>query len=366
MFSAIKMLPRLVFWWRGGGGGGGAFFRNLQYSDLSFSELFVRFIIIFVVSSLGPFVHNYLIVINAYFHLKYHCLNKDCCENALILQPTPGNIGNQLFQYATLYAHAKGHRLTPFYIKGGWMKMDIFRMFKNLTIKEATCDTDASPIRFIGSPMGCCFYNKRLEEIGRSWTNYKIAGFFQSWKHFDFARPLLLKEFEMKPEFEKKALDFINSTTEKVGRNLVINIGIHVRRTDFVSLENYGYCPSNEHFIKRAVHYVNSRIMLGNTPVFYVVGDDLAWMKKNLMNISEHVIIVDKPIRSNFVDFAILKNMDVVILSAGASTYGWMAAYLNTKAKFVVYNYHRDKYQSSLSKQTVLADYFYPTWIPLL
>ncbi len=205
-------------------------------SNSIFSGQFIRLIIIFAISSLGPFVLNNLVAINAYFRLKYSCINKVCCNNALILQPTPGFIGNQMFQYATLYAHAKRHRLTPLYVKGGWMKIQIFSMFRNLSIKEATCDTDNNKvIKSIGSP-ACCSYNKGLEEIGQHWPNYKISGFFQSWRHFDFARPWLLKEFEMKPEFENKALDFINSTTGNLGLDLAIRcIAWHYPRINVIN-----------------------------------------------------------------------------------------------------------------------------------
>jgi hypothetical protein len=137
-----------------------------------------------------------------------------------------GRMGNQMFQYATLFAIAKtrGYDFgVPYKIKSDnpYLNFCLDDAFSHLSAK------DSSEIRNIHKAQEHNFtYNAGIFGIP---DNTDIIGYFQSEKYFVDYREQLLKEFEFKPEVRRSALDIRSVTKEPV-------ISMHLRLGDYKNL----------------------------------------------------------------------------------------------------------------------------------
>ena len=106
-------------------------------------------------------------------------------------------------------------------------------------------------------------------------------------------------------------------------------IGIHVRRSDYVTFKNGSFFHINDAgFYKRAVDQIDQT---GKN--IMIVSDDIDWCKRNLSNLGEHVFFSNESDVIN--DMRILMWCDYLVLGS-ASTYSVWASYLNTRKKLVV------------------------------
>lgn len=122
-------------------------------------------------------------------------------------------------------------------------------------------------------------------------------------------------------------------------------IGIHVRRSDYVTFKEGKYFHINDaKYYKRAVDQIEQT---GKNIV--IVSDDIEWCKRNLSNLGEHVYFSRETDVIN--DMMILMYCDYIVLGS-SSTYSIWASYLNTRKKMVIcprklyvedaYNVHSD------------------------
>ncbi len=149
-----------------------------------------------------------------------------------------------------------------------------------------------------------------------------------------------------------------------------ISIGVHIRRGDFLQKHTAvkGYIPSQWDFIRKAIKHVKIRILRPNeTSTVFLVGDAPDWTESGMKNLSESEM--KNLSESYFVsrnspefDFTLLTMMDVVVISCSSSSFAWWAAYLNDRARTVLYNRDFAIKDSSLFKEVNSSDFFHPTW----
>ena len=141
-------------------------------------------------------------------------------------------------------------------------------------------------------------------------------------------------------------------------------IGIHVRRTDFVEIEETsGRLVPKARYLKKAMIYFLSRYQ---NVEFIVCSDDLDWCKLNetflqpgkLSAIATYGIHFS-PGTSPEHDLALLAQCNHTIITVG--TFGWWGAWL--AGGEVIYFNHPNKEGSSIDKDFTAEDYFWPTWI---
>jgi hypothetical protein len=104
--------------------------------------------------------------------------------------------------------------------------------------------------------------------------NKIIDGYFQNEKYFLKIRNQILNELEFPPIKDKKFADVCNQV-----KNDAQSVSIHIRRGDYLELENlYGGICTIEYY-KKAIRYMTDSI---GEMHYYVLSDDIEWVKANI------------------------------------------------------------------------------------
>jgi hypothetical protein len=198
--------------------------------------------------------------------------------------------------------------------------------------KEFICDTSDShtghnpyskyidnifrKIKFTNEfPSFDCFFEDsslRYEEIPKMDKNVKLFGYFGSEKYFVNYRDEILDLFEIDEESNnylyKKYSDLISSPN---------TCSIHVRRGDYLSLQDY-------HKVQGIEYFINSYNEMGHDKKYLIFSDDPEWCKQNFNFIEDKVIIEGN---QDYLDLYLMSFCKNNIISN--STFGWWGAWLN-------------------------------------
>lgn len=214
-----------------------------------------------------------------------------------------GRLGNQLFQFCSLYGIAREVGKTPV--------LPIENIQANERGKLELYDIFPGTHQFFGTPpvddreVGETIFSQRDEntiDLCKKDANINLAGYFQSPLYFNKYKEELLEILTFK---DTKPLDI--STSKPI-------VSIHVRRTDY--LNNTGaYTQLADEYYCEAVSYFPKCS-------FLVFSDDIGWCKKNF---PESFFFSEG--KSQEEDLRIMSLCDHHILSN--STFCWWAAYLN-------------------------------------
>src|SRR4051812_26698592 len=146
----------------------------------------------------------------------------------------------------------------------------------------------------------------------------ELHGFYQAHQYFDNVRDKLInKYFKFKDEVIEKASKYAIDDDE-------INIGISVRRGDYVQLQ-HNHCVLSIQYYKDAMQ----RILDAHR--IFVFSDDIIWCKQNILSTSDGVLFVED---DKFVQMYMMTKMTSLILSN--STFAWWGGYLNKDADIII------------------------------
>lgn len=241
-----------------------------------------------------------------------------------------GRLGNQLFQYAFIYATAKKLG-TSFYID---KSIENFIPGKYFTVKQ---DYFAPLDRFVFSIMGYknffSFYAKRAfyrnleyllfrhkktvidnkehpsDALNKIKNRCMYEGYFQSEKYFEAFKDDIKKVFTLK----KKYIDAFNDIATGISADKK-KIVVHIRRTDYVGLE----VSLPLAYYKKALDAVNHE-----EAICIFVSDDQQYIEKHFSYVDNKYVSCN----SEIIDLQFLMNADVCILSN--SSFSWWGAWLN-------------------------------------
>ncbi|XP_078511179.1 galactoside alpha-(1,2)-fucosyltransferase 2-like [Lissotriton helveticus] len=228
-----------------------------------------------------------------------------------------GRLGNQMGEYAALYALAKlnGH---PAYI--------LPEMFNWL-----------APIFKIRLPQ---MHQSVVNKI--KWNNYwlhdwmseeykningkyvRLAGYPCSWTFYHHIRDEILREFT----FHDYIIEETNQYLEKLkgSRKNVTYIGVHVRRGDYlITMPNaWKGVVAHKGYLDKAMTYFRDKY---EEPVFVVTSNGMQWCKENINSSRGDVYFSgDSNESSPGKDFALLAHCNHTIMTIG--TFGIWAGYL--------------------------------------
>jgi GR25 family glycosyltransferase involved in LPS biosynthesis len=241
-----------------------------------------------------------------------------------------GRLGNQLFQYATLFSIATqtGHAIKlPMITRNISDKNQskLFMYFKNIQYEPLL---DSMKIdRVINEQM--FLYNPNLVQEVNNYNNVNIHGYFQSYKYFDHMRDKILHIFQFKDSIKYNCVEIMKKYRET---NKII-VSCHVRRGDLVNYTGYGP-PTSIEFINNAISKLESILNLEYS--LLVFSDDITWTKNNL-------VLNNSTLRKNIMysenmnegeDLCLQSMCDHNIVTN--STYSWWGAYLNTNNKKII------------------------------
>jgi len=239
-----------------------------------------------------------------------------------------GRLGNQMFQYATLFSISK---------KTGF---DAIIPNQNLIIKpEGTYDVANKKwiaYRFIlnecfnlSIPFGDDlskfdkFYKEPHfhfdENIFKISDNTLIEGYFQSYKYFDDVKNEIKKEFLFKENIFNYSYKKMNSLFDCENRTNEI-VAIHVRRGDYVGLP--GFIKLDTNYYQNAINKFDDKKY-----IFFIFSDDIEWCK-NVFGEDESIYYSEG--ETEFVDICMMSLCDHFIIAN--STFSWWAAYLGQNA----------------------------------
>lgn len=228
----------------------------------------------------------------------------------MIKKVTPvlqGGLGNTLFQIATAYAYSleHGHKFELYdnlYIPCHHPPLDSYKdnIFSNIKISKAN-----DQFYKYDEPSFC--YN----EIPKFENNLILYGYFQSEKYFQ------------KYKNEIQDLFYFNSKLiEKYSKELrQKNCSIHVRRGDYLNLQNCHPIQSLEYY-KKAISFFDKDTL------FFVFSNDIEWCKNEFTheNIgTNNFIFIDG--NNGQDDLLLMSHCQNNIIAN--SSFSWWAAWLN-------------------------------------
>lgn len=175
-----------------------------------------------------------------------------------------GRLGNQMFQYATLYSVGltRGYEIG---IPANQRITDVFELPNANLVKNFNASYLYKEKDFSFDP------NIFLAPDGTD-----IFGYFQSGRYFDACRDSLLKEFKFLSKHEEKA----NQILAPLNSKLVCSL--HVRRGDYKNLSDY-HTNLGIDYYKSAIDIIKNNIKIA--PIhFLIFSDDTEWCKSTFTN----------------------------------------------------------------------------------
>jgi hypothetical protein len=225
-----------------------------------------------------------------------------------------GRMGNQMFQYATLYSIAKTKKYDfgiPFKLKTNnpYFNMCLDQAFPNLSAKDCTGIQPARQAR-----EKVFTYNAGIFGI---LDNTDIVGYFQSEKYFKDYREDLLKEFQFKEEIKQKASDIRNISNKKA-------ISVHIRLGDYENLQG-------KHPICSVEYYIEAFKRLPDDCFVYIFSDDTKKAFEIFKFLNKSFLMPET--KDQFVDMCLMTMCDYHIIAN--SSFSWWGAWLSNSKQVI-------------------------------
>ena len=225
-----------------------------------------------------------------------------------------GRFGNQLFQYATLYAVSKTLGCdfgVPYKSKSNneYSKFYLPECFPNLTAK----DSSEANILHILQERGFKFDDSVFSVP----DNTDINGYFQSEKYFINYKDKILSEYVFNKQIQQKAFKIRSLAKSQA-------ISIHLRLGDYLNLQD---C----HPVCSIKYYQESLSMVPNDLLIYVFSDDLEKAKKFFDFMNRDVIFVEGG--DKYVEMCLMSLCDYHIIAN--SSFSWWGAWLSNSKKTI-------------------------------
>ncbi|XP_036599485.1 galactoside alpha-(1,2)-fucosyltransferase 2-like [Trichosurus vulpecula] len=231
---------------------------------------------------------------------------------------TKGRLGNQMGQYATLYALAKLNRKRA--VISPKMQKTLGRLF-HITLPVLT-DTEDLQIPWVSYQL-----EDRMKHEYRHipWKYIFFKGFPCSWTFYHHLRDEILREFSLHVKVREEAQAFLHQVRKGRGHSLTF-VGVHVRRGDYVHVmpERWEGVVADRGYLEQALDWFRARY---TNVVFVVTSDGMAWCRRNIDTSKGDVVFARGWMRKSAEkDFALLTQCNHTVMTIG--TFGFWAAYM--------------------------------------
>lgn len=173
-----------------------------------------------------------------------------------------GRLGNQMFQYAALRGIAALSERNWKIPKPGTGTDDygLFEAFEMSSVKEENLLTNEN-YEGVNIEAYHCVLDLYLEILRKNQIDLDLSGnYFQSWKYFEHIKDTILTDFAFKDDHKSN-----------VDNDYIF---MHVRRGDYVKLQDYHPLCSKE-------YYLDSLKKFPNHLSVRIFSDDLDWCREN-------------------------------------------------------------------------------------
>lgn len=232
-----------------------------------------------------------------------------------------GAIGNQLFQYSTLYSIGQTNNykikipITEEHFDEGTNRIQHYFLncFDNISA-EILNEEDIKNIKYKAHDASAISYNKDIFNIP-DFTN--LEGYFQSYKYFNMFNKNLKEQFQFKTSIK-------NSANKKYNINYKDFSSVHLRCGDYAHRQNY-HPVMDKNYYQKAFSIINDSNYL-------VFSDSMDYAKVIFQEFKDiNFIYVEN--NHAFEDLYIMSNCKNNILAN--SSFSWWGAWLNENNKIV-------------------------------
>uniref|UniRef100_A0A8D0HFV2 L-Fucosyltransferase n=1 Tax=Sphenodon punctatus TaxID=8508 RepID=A0A8D0HFV2_SPHPU len=261
-----------------------------------------------------------------------------------------GRLGNQMGQYATLYALAKLNGRKAYILPDMHQYLSPLFHITLPVLSRFTVWTTFWKNYHINDWMS--------EEYRHIEGRYvKLTGYPCSWTFYDHLRPEILKEFSfhdhIKEEANRYLLGLHGSHREPT------YVGVHVRRGDYVWVmpNKWKGVVADKGYLENAMNYFREKY---RDPIFVVTSNGMSWCKENIDASKGDVYFAgDGKESSPWRDFALLAHCNHTIMTIG--TFGIWAGYLAGGETIYLANYTLP--DSTFLKIFKPSATFLPEWV---
>ncbi len=246
-----------------------------------------------------------------------------------------GGLGNMMFQVAAGYSIAKnnGHRFLMNLAHVGTLHKPPEEYYKTIFRNFHLIDKDTE------------FYSAEVNEFGYGDVilpkqNIALGGYFQSYKYFQKYKSEILDLFSPPDEI----IDHIRLNYPNLGNT----VALHVRRGNYVNLQDHHHNLSVEYYKNAISYFPDSK--------FLVFSDDLDWCKSQF--VGDQFIFVEE---DDVISLYLMSHCEHNIIAN--STFSWWGAWLNQSPNKVVI--YPNKWFGPKNSDFKTWDLFPPEWICL-
>lgn len=224
-----------------------------------------------------------------------------------------GRMGNQMFQYATLYSIAKKNNYEfgiPYNVKSDnpYQNFCLDQVFSNLSAKDCSNILPYSQVHESGFN-----YDSSIFNIS---DGVDIVGYFQSEKYFKEYREDILKEFSFNLNYKKEASNIRSLITDPV-------ISVHMRFGDYKFLsDRHPICP---------VDYYRSALELLPKDLIIFAFSDEPELADSILNPLNRKRLFNNT--NQFTEMCLMTMCDYHIIAN--SSYSWWGSWLSNSKKTI-------------------------------
>ncbi|KAB0804385.1 hypothetical protein PPYR_01355 [Photinus pyralis] len=238
---------------------------------------------------------------------------QQCPKYGVVTTMQGGRLGNQMWEYASVWAVARRTGLEPYIPRCIRIKLDqVFDSLSVPTFEEiAHCPIDMGT--FVKS-LDAWNYTYQSIVLPRYSVQPEVV---LTWVQD------IIQEFSLKKKFIHKSQNMLRLVSKNHTRCTFV--GVHVRRTDYVSYlwRKYSIPPASPNFYYSAMRYFEAKYF---NVIFIIVSDDPAWCIQTFRQKQNIYITGKKFINSPSLDLAILSSCNHSIIDYG--TFGVWGAIL--------------------------------------
>ncbi|XP_057616880.1 LOW QUALITY PROTEIN: galactoside 2-alpha-L-fucosyltransferase Sec1-like [Chionomys nivalis] len=229
-----------------------------------------------------------------------------------------GRLGNQMGEYATLFALARMNG-KPAFIPAS-MHSTLAPIFR-ISLPVLHSDTDRK------IPWHNYHLNDWMEERHRHIPGryVRLTGYPCSWTFYHHLRSEILQEFTLHDHVREEAQTFLRGLRVNGGQPSTF-VGVHVRRGDYVRVmpNVWKGVVADRGYLEQALDRFRARY---RSPVFVVTSDDMAWCRKSISISRGDVSFAGNGLQGSPArDIALLMQCNHTVITVG--TFGIWAAYL--------------------------------------
>ncbi len=267
-----------------------------------------------------------------------------------------GRLGNNMFQFASLYSIARALNRTPV-ISDSY---ELFDTFNRSLRRVVLVGQPESHVKMVSETFGG-MYSTSLYNLPN--MDLQLCCYLQSWKYFVEYEHEIHSFFQFKDWIQIRAKGILSSASNLYRTKDVLDssshityVGVHVRRTDVINPQHLqrGYKPASLSYIHKAMDYFRQKYA---NVYFIVCSDNMTWCEKYLSE--PDVYFVED--QDSIVDMAVLTKCNHTIMTVG--TFSWWAAWLT--GGDVTYYSNWPSPHTEISDTYNHEDYFMPHWKPM-